>query len=231
MNLDLSIFYREYEALVSQVDAVFNRVAVGFESEVKCAKGCSDCCHAVFDVSLVEAMYLNDKFLQISDPQHQEILIAADKADRKAQILKRNVSREAVANQNSEVLNRIARERLRCPLLDVEDRCVLYDYRPITCRLYGIPLEIGGRSHTCGFSGFEPGKEYPAVKIERIQDSLVSLSSRLLDHLQSRYHDFRLMHVPVSTALITVYSEEYFGVPPQNRAESSIVDESGSNYA
>ena len=33
----------------------------------------------------------------------------------------------------------IAATSVRCPLLDEENRCLLYDARPITCRLYGVP--------------------------------------------------------------------------------------------
>jgi Fe-S-cluster containining protein len=222
MNPELEQFFKEYESLVAQVDAVFEKVAGTFPAEVKCRQGCSDCCHAMFDVTLVEAMYLNSRFAQLAEQRRNEILIEADKADRKAYKFKRQASRDAEAVEQSEILARTAKERLRCPLLDQDDRCSLYEFRPITCRIYGIPLEIGGKSHTCGLSGFEPGKPYPAVKLERIQDMLLSLSNRILDAVGSGYSDFRLMHVPVSTALMTVYSDEYFGVKtPQDSPEST----------
>jgi Fe-S-cluster containining protein len=211
MNLDLAQFFTEYEALVSQVDAVFQKVSNNFASEVRCKEGCSDCCHALFDLTLIEAMYLNSKFSELDELRRNEILLEADKADRKAHVLKRKVSKEAAEVDHSEILLRTAKERLRCPLLDSGDKCQLYAYRPITCRIYGIPLEIGGKSHTCGLSGFEPGRPYPAVKLERIQDMLLALSNRILDAVGSRYSDFRLMHVPVSSALMTVYSDDFFG--------------------
>lgn len=211
MNLDLSQFFTEYEALVAQVDAVFHKVSGNFASEVRCKEGCSDCCHALFDVTLIEAMYLNFKFSELAEIRRNEILIEADKADRKAYLLKKKASKEAGEVDHSEILLRTAKERLRCPLLDSADKCALYSYRPVTCRIYGIPLDIGGKSHTCGLSGFEPGRPYPAVKLERIQDMLLSLSNRVLDAVGSKYADFRLMHVPVSTALMTVYSDEFFG--------------------
>ena len=156
-------------------------------------------------------MYLNSKFSELDEIRRNEILIEADKADRKAYLLKKKVSKEASEVDHSEILLRTAKERLRCPLLDSTDKCALYAYRPITCRIYGIPLDIGGKSHTCGLSGFVTGHPYPAVKLERIQDMLLSLSNRVLDAVGSKYADFRLMHVPVSTALMTVYSDEFFG--------------------
>jgi Fe-S-cluster containining protein len=227
MNLDLSQFFTEYESVVAQVDAVFHKVSGNFVSEVSCKKGCSDCCHALFDLTLIEAMYLNSKFSALDEICRNEILIEADKADRKAHVLKKKVSKEANKIDHSEILLRTAKERLRCPLLNSKDTCSLYEYRPITCRVYGIPLEISGKSHTCGLSGFEPGCPYPAVKLERIQDILLSLSNRILDAVGSRYADFRIMHVPVSTALMTVYTDEFFGAveaAAQNRSGSEAFE-------
>ena len=230
MNLDFSQFFAEYESLVAQVDAVFQKVSGNFAAEVKCRQGCSDCCHALFDVTLIEALYLNSKFSELDDARRNEILVEADKADRKAYVLKKKASREANEVDHAEILLRTAKERLRCPLLDGHDQCVLYAHRPITCRIYGIPLDIGGKSHTCGLSGFEPGRSYPAVKLERIQDMLLALSNRVLDSFGSGYADFRLMHVPVSTSLMTVYSEEYFGLGQTGAdAETGHVNAGGEN--
>lgn len=212
MNVDLRPFFVKYESLVTQVDAVFDSILAQFPSEIKCKKGCSDCCNAIFDVSLIEAMYLNDRFASLNANIRNEVLIAADKADRKAEMLKRRVYREFSTNPDSDILVQASKERIRCPLLGADGDCVLYPWRPITCRLYGVPMEIGGKSHTCGLSAFEPGRQYPSVKIGLIQDRLVRLSNEILAAIGSRYQDFQFMHVPVSTALLTVYSDDFFGL-------------------
>jgi Fe-S-cluster containining protein len=227
MNPDFSEFFKEYESLVAQVDAVFQKVSSNFPEEVKCRQGCSDCCHALFDLTLIEAMYLNSRFAELEEARRNEILIEADKADRKAYMFKKKASRESEEIDHSEILLRTAKERLRCPLLGDDDNCALYEYRPITCRIYGIPLEIGGKSHTCGLSGFEPGKSYPAVKLERIQDLLLTLSNQVLDAVGTGYADFRLMHVPVSSALMTVFSDEFFGVTKAGEGGSEVEGSGG----
>lgn len=221
MLLDLTPFFTEYESLVAQVDVVFQKVSGNFSTEVTCRQGCSDCCHALFDVTLVEALYLNAKFSCLAEDQRNVILIEADKIDRKAQLIKKKTSQLANSTEPTDILLFAAKERLRCPLLDENEKCTMYAFRPVTCRVYGIPLEIGGKSHTCGISGFEPGKFYPAVKLERIQDQLLAISNRILDAVGCQYEDFRLMHVPVSTSLMTVYSEEYFGVTGQAEGPAS----------
>ncbi|NCD24502.1 MAG: YkgJ family cysteine cluster protein [Deltaproteobacteria bacterium] len=228
MNVDLGHFFSKYEALVAQVDAAVHTVTQQYASEVRCRRGCSDCCHALFDVSLVEAMYINAHFSELSETRRNEILIEADKADRKAQIIKKKAYHDISTDPRADVLTQAAKERIRCPLLDVNNECSLYRWRPLTCRIYGIPMEIGGKSHTCGLSGFEPGRAYPSIKMERIQDQLVSLSNQMLATIGSSYQDFQFMHVPVSTALLTVYSHDFFGVDKQ---AESVGTEAGAEDA
>ena len=59
---DLTPIFQQYEALRAQADAVFSTVRNQFPQCVACKEGCSDCCHALFDLSLVEAMYINRAF-------------------------------------------------------------------------------------------------------------------------------------------------------------------------
>ena len=55
--------------------------------------------------------------------------------------MKRDYFRELRDAKGSEdamehIMEEAAKARIRCPLLDSNDQCVLYDYRPITtCRL------------------------------------------------------------------------------------------------
>ena len=66
MALDLNEHFVKYEALVQIVDAVFARVKKEYPKEVFCREKCSDCCYAIFDLTLIEALYLKDKFLNKS---------------------------------------------------------------------------------------------------------------------------------------------------------------------
>lgn len=104
------------------------------------------------------------------------------------------------------------KERIRCPLLNERDLCDLYDYRPITCRLYGIPTYTGDQSHTCVISGFKEGKQYPTVKIGVIHRQLYEISDALVKSIPTRYKKLADMLVPLSMALLTTYNEEYLGV-------------------
>jgi Fe-S-cluster containining protein len=216
MSLDLHPFFERYEALVEQVDGLFQRIAGEHHSCVKCSLGCSDCCHALFDISLIEAIYLNHKFIGLSAEDRQPVLEAADHADRAAYRIKRELfKRQQKGEDTNELLHEAATKRVRCPLLMTDQTCLLYSCRPITCRLYGIPMNIGGKSVTCGLSGFEKGREYPAVHMDKIQARLLELSRELIVAIRSTHADMETILVPVSMALLTSYDEKYLGVPTQ----------------
>ena len=92
------------------------------------------------------------------------------------------------------------------------DAFILGSGRPITCRLYGVPLEISGEARTCGNAGFAPGGRYPTVKIEKLQDKLVALSQELVASIPTKLPLMAEMLVPVSFALVTDFDDEFLGL-------------------
>jgi len=215
MDLDFSPAFARYEAIAAEADAAFAKVSEVCSGMVSCGVGCSDCCHALFDLSLVEAMYLNFQFNKAfpSGPARDAILERANVADREHYKLKRKAFRAGEHGVSTrEILEDMARERIRCPLLGDDGRCILYAHRPVTCRLYGVPLEIAGEGRTCGNTGFEPGGRYPTVKIEKLQDALMALSQDVVASLPTKLPLMGDVLVPVSLALLTEYDEEYLGI-------------------
>ncbi len=212
--MNLEPCFEKYEALVKQVDAVFDKVQQEHAECVACKAGCDDCCHALFDLTLIEAMYIKKKFDQVFEAAGREAIIEkANKADRDVYRLKRRSHKDQLAGKpEGEILEEMAAERVRCPLLNEASCCDLYEQRPITCRLYGIPTVIGDKAHTCGASGFREGMAYPTVKLEAIQNKLYALSAELAMEIKSRYPKLGEMLVPLSMALLTDYTDEYLGV-------------------
>lgn len=212
---DLTPFFERYAQQAREADALFERVRAEYPDLVICREGCSSCCHALFDLSLVEALYLNAEF-QKRVPMGNEraaILDAADTADRQAARIKRKVFKESQAGRESnEILTEVAAIRLRCPLLGKDDRCIMYEARPITCRLYGVPTAIGGRAHTCGKTGFTQGGRYPTVALDKVQHRLSDLSRELAESIGTAYTELASMYVPVSSALLTEYDAAYLGI-------------------
>lgn len=226
MPLDFSPFFDQYEVLAKAADQVFVQVQAQFPKEIECKLECSDCCHAMFDVTLVEALYLNYHFNKLfSGREREEILEKASRADRKTYKVKREAFRQLQEGKTeTQIILEMAGERVRCPLLNEKNRCDLYAYRPITCRFYGVPTEIGGVSHTCGKSGFIKGKTYPTVHLEKMQRNLFALSHELAVTIQSRYAALGELLVPVSMALLTDYNEEYLGLKPAQNPDQERAD-------
>jgi len=212
MDFDFTPYFKKYETLVDQVDQIFERVKKEHPACVNCKKGCTDCCYALFDLTLVEALYLNHKFKEQfgADPAMME---TANKADRALFRLKKKAFKDFNENKKDEVeiLHEMGRERIRCPLLNEREMCALYEHRPITCRLYGIPTAIQGMSHTCGKSGFSEGEKYPAVNMDKLFDQLGALSSEIVADIETSYKKMDEMLVPVSRAILTDYDDTFFG--------------------
>jgi Fe-S-cluster containining protein len=206
--------FTQYEVLAGAADRIFEKVKQEFSKEMTCNKGCSDCCHALFDVSLVEALYLNHHFNNRFAGEDRETLIEkANRADRTIYKIKRDARKRLEKGHTEEdLLVSLAAERVRCPLLNSQNQCDLYEYRPITCRLYGVPTEIGGLTHSCGLSGFIKGKSYPTVHMEKMNYQLFSLATAYVQEISSRYNELSGLVMPVSAALLTEFDEAFLGI-------------------
>lgn len=214
MTIDFKKHFVKYEAVVSMIDGIFQRVKKEFPKEVFCRKKCSDCCYALFDLTIIEAIYLNHKFNEkFSGEEKNKIIDTAVKTDRAIVKLKRDAYREFEKNKNEvDILAKMGRERIRCPLLGPDNLCVLYESRPITCRIYGIPTSSSGMSHICGRTNFNEGEKYPTLNMDKVYSELQLLSAELTAAIKSRNIKMCEMLIPVSMALTTDFNEEYLGV-------------------
>jgi Fe-S-cluster containining protein len=202
---DLTLFFERYEQHVREADALFERIRAEFPELVACREQCSSCCHAPFDLSFVEALYLYAEFqkrIPLGNGR-AAILDEAYKVDHEATLIKRRLFEESLAGKdNNALLAEMAAETLRCPLLGKDDRCILYEVRPITCRLYGVPAAIGKKSYTCGKTGFVQGNKYPTVALDKMQHRLLALSAELAAFLGEDYVSLASIYVPVSSVLL-----------------------------
>lgn len=155
----------ELDKLFAAIDQAFEAVRKAHPEAIACGKGCADCCHAVFDLSLVEAVNLQAHFQGLDHSVREQIADAAQEARQAWEQIMESRLDPAVA-------------RIRCPLL-AEGVCLCYEARPVNCRTYGIPTVIDGKGHVCGLSGFEPGESYPTVNLAALQRILHDLSVQL----------------------------------------------------
>ena len=223
MSVDLTSYFEKYEALVAQADGAFDRVKKAHADCVKCEEKCADCCFALFDLTLIEALYIHHKFNEkYQGSEKAELLEKSNRADRRIYKIKREAYNELQAGKNEgEILAAMALERVRCPLLNEKELCDLYDYRPITCRFYGVPTAIGGAGHTCGKSGFKQGEKYPTVNLDAVHSQLQQISAELLRDIQSKNIKLADLLVPLSSAVILDFDEVFLGIAEEPVEETS----------
>lgn len=218
MEFDFTPYFKKYETLAQAADQIFDKMCKEYPDCVQCKVECSDCCHALFDITLIEALYIHHKFHETySGKMKNLILDKANSIDRKIAKIKRQAFKAFKEGKNEgEVLADLSFERARCPFLNADERCDLYEHRPLTCRFYGVPTSIGGSGHTCGKSKFEKGKEYPTVNLDIMHKKLQEISAELVRDLKSRNIKLVDLLVPLSMAILTDYNEEYFGLESDN---------------
>jgi|SRR6056297_287466 len=212
--MDLDKHFVKYEAVVNMVDQVFDRVKQEYPKEVFCREKCSDCCYAIFDLTLIEALYLNHKFNEkFSGKEKAELIAIADKTDRALAKMKRDAYKKVKDGADQlEIVGKMSQERVRCPLLGENDLCLMYECRPITCRVYGIPTSTAGASHICGRTNFVQGKAYPTLNMDKIYTQLQLLSAELVKDINSNNIRMHELLIPVSMAMVTLFNDEFLGV-------------------
>jgi Fe-S-cluster containining protein len=223
MSVDLTSYFEKYEALVAQADSAFDRVKKAHADYVKCEAKCADCCFALFDLTLIEALYIHHKFNEkYQGSEKAELLEKSNRADRRIYKIKRKAYNDLQAGKNEgEILAAMALERVRCPLLNEKELCDLYEYRPLTCRFYGVPTAIGGAGHTCGKSGFQQGEKYPTVNLDAVHSQLQQISAELLRDIQSKNIKLADLLVPLSSAVIMDFDDVFLGIAEEPVEETS----------
>ena len=164
--------------LVAKADHAFQKMEKEYGACIKCKRYCSDCCHAIFGLFLIEAAFIQHHFNQLSPKLRREAILRASKSDKDL----RKIEEKLKAYEDDPHMKSFAlsKERVRCPLLDQNEECILYPCRPITCRVYGIPTAIHGKAHICGKAAFKGGESYPTFDLDAAYRELYQQSKELI---------------------------------------------------
>lgn len=143
MNHKLAEILGAYGALLREVDQWFNRCQTALPQQIICGQGCSGCCRALFDITLLDAWHLQRGF-QLLPPATQAVIHG------KARLRLAQMRRQWPEFAAPYLLNYRPEadweqlmpdeDETPCAFLDDAGRCLVYDYRPMTCRLHGMPL-------------------------------------------------------------------------------------------
>jgi len=136
--------------LVQIVDAALDEAARRAGDWLVCRPGCTQCCVGAFTINALDAARLRDGLGELKriDPGR------AHRVQSRAQAYVRRVAPQFPGDLNSGILseNKGAQESFLevadeevCPALDPQSgTCDLYQFRPMTCRVFGPPVRNHG---------------------------------------------------------------------------------------
>ena len=133
---------RDYRELLSRADAWYAAAKAARPDAVPCTKGCRDCCLGLFDVTPADRDLLREG-LAAADPA-----VRADIVSRAKAIVDAHGLGDDLDGWSDEKIDAVcdAAGDVECPVLGPAGECRLYEHRPLTCRLAGIPLvDVSGR--------------------------------------------------------------------------------------
>lgn len=117
-------FFDDLKSLYAQMDRLYDDVAGAYG--FACA-GCADncCLTRFFHHTLIEFLYLRKGFAGLDEAARKDIRRRAAEVNKKV-----------LAAEKEGCVSRVM-----CPL-NGDGLCLLYEYRPMICRLHGIPHEL-----------------------------------------------------------------------------------------
>ena len=158
-----------YSAIRAAWDREFQRNRNLHGSRIQCRSGCSDCCHQLFQITEIEAAEIA-RGVATLPPERSHALAGRSRqyAERRREITAIGGEPEAWGSLPP------PGARLACPALGEDGACTIYEFRPLICRKFGVPLwnpDRPGRVWACELN-FRPGEEIEDGELIQIHTGL-----------------------------------------------------------
>ncbi len=137
----------EYRELLLTVDDWFDRCLQAAGCHIRCARGCSECCRGLFDITLLDAALLKSGFDRLPQERQKEVQAKAERQVARLQKGWPDFAPPYILNaMPDEQWTEMPEDDMTpCALLSDEGDCLVYADRPMTCRLHGLPnIDISG---------------------------------------------------------------------------------------
>ena len=174
-----------YRQRIEEIDRWFDRCTAHYPTQIECGKGCSACCRALFEISLLDAALLQQGFQQLDKQIQQQVLAKANSRLSQLQQSWPELQHPYILNQlpHNEWEEMPEDDPTPCPLLDDSGGCMIYQHRPLLCRLHGLPnIDSSGEIFQADYCNLN-FPETDATEIEQLRHPFRDLYSHEFDLL------------------------------------------------
>jgi uncharacterized protein len=182
---------QHYKQLVERVDTFGKAIRRRYPEQITCHVGCDGCCYQQFTVFPVEAYALGQAVADLSRTERQRL-------------------RERLQQEPDPW--HIIDEPAPCVLLQ-DGRCLLYQGRPVLCRMHGFPLfstmierPDGGQRDCCPLNF--PGMPLETIEAQTIYNlDLVNQTLAAIHHLFVQEQGGSAQRVTIRQAVLGALAE------------------------
>jgi Fe-S-cluster containining protein len=124
-----------YQSILDRADGFFRKVLETQPQNLQCGRGCSLCCHGLFEIGSGDVPVLADGLAKLHPARRKKIIrraLAIVAESRHPNL------RECSPIDKDAFFDRTA--SVPCPNLDENGACMVYESRPLVCRTFGLPL-------------------------------------------------------------------------------------------
>jgi Fe-S-cluster containining protein len=128
------------------IDEWFASIRQKYSKQMQCGRGCAACCHGLFDISLSDAAGVAAGLQHLPPPVREEVSSRAVPIHGLIRTFlpadMRQGADPALFHEDDPQIDRLvhAAGSPPCPLLGKAGECLIYEHRPLPCRLEGVPM-------------------------------------------------------------------------------------------
>jgi Fe-S-cluster containining protein len=124
------------------IDDWFAKVRAKYPEHMQCGKGCTACCYGLFDITLADAADVARGFQSLPHDVQDRIRTRAAALHRKLRDAAPDLPEPAILEEDDPRVDAIvnAVDIAPCPCLGGAGECLIYEKRPVACRLEGVPM-------------------------------------------------------------------------------------------